>query len=1187
MFSRYLFIGLGGSGGKTLRFLKRDLLKMMEDKGIDDPRIPDAWQFLNIDTPTNADGSELNHIIPQLDAHEYEGLIGAGLTLNDVQQVIDSNPVFAPELEGWRVNPQGITVGLSKGAGQFRAVGRTVAMYSAATIKNDIENRLQRLNGDVNTPLQELEFQMTGTNSGGTPPLHVFIISSLAGGSGAGLLMEVCDIIRALDDSLGEETFAVLYTPEVFESLASGSIGGVQPNALAAVSEVLNGYWYGGNPGVESSNLVPKITDSVLEFAGLSETLHKSGPAYPFLIGRVNKKGIDHGTPERLFEMVGRSIVSMMTDKSVYSDFIAHTIGNWHQSAVLRAGTHTTSDLLVNDGPLEEQGLPVFSSLGYSRLSVGTDLLKEYSTQRILKLLLEHLSQYHYMSPEANSLQQQLKNNDPDVIAKEIAKHHKPAFLRNAGLSELTAEENQVQDALDPKGGDEKQSGAEIVRDYKENVRRQIYSSFDKKTEGGSWADLITDTIRFQQDLMLEKYKLAVDSEMISWARTIHFSILNSIEHTIARCGLQASAEVCRLVSHELEKELFEELTREAQTAQQAADHFEDNVSELYGMGKIGKDNQILENCVDDALRDSVHRTEVILAESARALCKEVSKRVIKPLQRQLEEAQEIALAELSEITSYIGWNDNPPTGSVLPNTGEYTLINPSDFPKIFKRLLSDSIGTRIEDRQKKALRSAVIAGDYLHSPGNSFSEKLAESEEQIPEQLQERSNNEDLEHLFSVAVVNDGWWPSLDQVSIRPQQDIIVKVRMSLEDLRDRVHHWLDREGSAFGEYLDTGLRYYLANRDGFNPNPISESELAKRRTRFNSQFDAAIKSAAPLVDVGGAIFGTVHAGAVDGADATQLAFSEIPLGNHDLTDVIESKLKAIGKDKTGKVLVSDESIKHIDITTKLDAPMSPLVFDSLFKPIADKRTKAQTGGVNALHEFWANRRARPLRRYIPVPQSTLKAMIRGWFTCRILGLVSPPSSDLKEAAKIVHWETNKAIKFPSPLLNFKPQKPDIFSAILESVSLAFTQANLKQSTIPLAPYISLRNYGKSSGTTGPEVWSYAELHPRLNDWIDTGKLPDAIGPQPKSFTELKKQDSDSKDPVDARIQQLREYIENREIFFSSEYDKYVFRTKSEPVLLSKPPYWVGLVELIIEALEDIRIAIPDEVSSKLGDDW
>ena len=48
MFSRYLFIGLGGSGGKTLRFLKRDLLQMMQEKGIDEPRIPDAWQFLTL-----------------------------------------------------------------------------------------------------------------------------------------------------------------------------------------------------------------------------------------------------------------------------------------------------------------------------------------------------------------------------------------------------------------------------------------------------------------------------------------------------------------------------------------------------------------------------------------------------------------------------------------------------------------------------------------------------------------------------------------------------------------------------------------------------------------------------------------------------------------------------------------------------------------------------------------------------------------------------------------------------------------------------------------------------------------------------------------------------------------------------------------------------------------------------------
>ena len=30
MYSKYLFVGLGGSGGKTLRFLKREILRWMD-----------------------------------------------------------------------------------------------------------------------------------------------------------------------------------------------------------------------------------------------------------------------------------------------------------------------------------------------------------------------------------------------------------------------------------------------------------------------------------------------------------------------------------------------------------------------------------------------------------------------------------------------------------------------------------------------------------------------------------------------------------------------------------------------------------------------------------------------------------------------------------------------------------------------------------------------------------------------------------------------------------------------------------------------------------------------------------------------------------------------------------------------------------------------------------------------------
>ena len=48
----------------------------------------------------------------------------------------------------------------------------------------------------------------------------MIVISSLAGGTGAGLIMNVCDIIRETGDCQG--VFSFLYTPEVF-----GAMGGV------------------------------------------------------------------------------------------------------------------------------------------------------------------------------------------------------------------------------------------------------------------------------------------------------------------------------------------------------------------------------------------------------------------------------------------------------------------------------------------------------------------------------------------------------------------------------------------------------------------------------------------------------------------------------------------------------------------------------------------------------------------------------------------------------------------------------------------------------------------------------------------------------------------------------------------------------------------------------------------------
>ena len=316
---------------------------------------------------------------------------------------------------GWRVNPAAVDVSISHGAGQFRAVGRSVAMYNASKIHREIDERLSKLNKYDIAQLHEIEEAITGVSPDGAekPGLHVFVISSLAGGSGAGMLLEVCDIIRAINPAIGQELFGILYTPEVFESLGPGVTGGVQANALAAISEILNGYWYGGDNNImNDASSVPPISDAVLESVGLSNSIVNSGPAYPFLIGRVNQQGIDHGRPERLFEIVAKSLSSMLTSPAAYSKFVAYVIGNWQQYKDDRHSA-TESDVLVNRGRKEEQGHPVFSSFGYARLSVGLDYFKEYTIQRILKANYAHLTRYHYESPEAKVIAKDKDEKNP------------------------------------------------------------------------------------------------------------------------------------------------------------------------------------------------------------------------------------------------------------------------------------------------------------------------------------------------------------------------------------------------------------------------------------------------------------------------------------------------------------------------------------------------------------------------------------------------------------------------------------------------------------------------------------------------------------------------------------------------------------------------------------------------------
>ena len=187
MFRPFMFIGLGGSGGKTLRFVKRELQNWLEDNA-PDQAFPDAWKFLHIDSPTIQDGEELTPFVDMLDQDEYLGLVGKDVNFTAIARGLDAIPDMQHELIGWRIDPASMEVPIGIGAGQYRAVGRTIAMLHAQRIRQN----LRKCYDDINQPrakrgLEELYTKVVGGPLGENSDPIVIVVSSLAGGTGAGL----------------------------------------------------------------------------------------------------------------------------------------------------------------------------------------------------------------------------------------------------------------------------------------------------------------------------------------------------------------------------------------------------------------------------------------------------------------------------------------------------------------------------------------------------------------------------------------------------------------------------------------------------------------------------------------------------------------------------------------------------------------------------------------------------------------------------------------------------------------------------------------------------------------------------------------------------------------------------------------------------------------------------------------
>ncbi len=219
VFRPTVVIGLGGTGYGAVLKLKKHFADAYNGN------VPPIIRFLTFDTTENVEHSERTHggelVTLQPGTEQFVLQVGnpAGL-LGGVNEQVD---------EWW---PRNIPISaIVAGAGQVRARGRLALFARIDQVFSNIERAIHDVNL-IKTGKQAYDEHFQVSTRGG---VEVYIVSSLAGGTGSGMFLDVSFIARRFLDATSNLT-GVLVLPRIFTGRAGVHL--VKPNAFGALKEL-------------------------------------------------------------------------------------------------------------------------------------------------------------------------------------------------------------------------------------------------------------------------------------------------------------------------------------------------------------------------------------------------------------------------------------------------------------------------------------------------------------------------------------------------------------------------------------------------------------------------------------------------------------------------------------------------------------------------------------------------------------------------------------------------------------------------------------------------------------------------------------------------------------------------------------------------------------------------------------
>lgn len=1033
MLRKFLILGLGGSGGKTIRYIKQALEEWFRQVGWQGG-MPDGWQFLHIDTPAAQDSPVIPGRPELLKPEEYLSLYQPGIEFDTIVTILKDRNY---DLRGWEVDPALMHIPIDLGAGQYRAVGRMLGLYQIG----EIRDRIRRKGAALMTPgaaaqLGELTETIEGRLTGGEDPTPiVMVISSLAGGTGAGIIVDVCDVLRSGGERWMDDSVGILYSADVFSELSQAASEGVQPNSAAAFSEILHGYYGGGG----------------FTAPGGGPVQQRSGPAFPYLVGQSNTKGVQFGDQLEVYRVMGRCLAAVMSDPSIQDNFTSYLMANWASSAGKFRETDEGIGLLAE--PPSYNG--AFQALGFAEVELGGQRLEMYAERRITRDAVEWALEGHRtLIDDRPDLEPLSEEERIELLADESFTR----FLNTCAINERGRETNQILEALELSA---RQLDADLT-----SIRERIWSTcrdfLGEKAKSQEWIETIVEEVEGLRNGILEDWEIKLRHSIAEWTRESETRIVEQAGSFIAEKGIPVTVALLRKAESEM-KDVGQELLEESYEEEQLCHHLVSDVeSILPAGGTLRADNPDIRRAIARALDTGVVRRyqsklrllTADLVEDFRedllARLRDALVQTREALHNDIEDADRLIGSSVSEWPRHSPPSDQSVPESLIPGQNVKTLLDSQDFRALFKDLTARSLGEGVNTERgaQRRVREQALLGQSDQPPPRCWIEQT------------------------------DHWHPS-DSLTLGddPKNPASFRIAMGRDDILARASEWLHREGSEWDDFLSQGLRSYLSDSP-----KVGVAERARRERRFRRQLEAAFEAAEPLASVDQTLMAIIH-------PATDLKVrpvpGEVPVAGLPVEGQIAEFLTARFEgdpEKAMSHLTQSEHLTKIPIYSSLSSAFHPIVFDSLMRPIAENFNRAET--LSTVPDFWKWRRARTLNLVAPIPAATLLAMLRGWFTANLLGALEIGSRTTR-----LH-SPEGVLEFPRLLRGGSVRSHEALAELVEGLAIAVPMAaTSKKFEEYLGAYKLLVEWGREPGTVSSSLTRYQVPSRVLHKWLETGE--------------------------------------------------------------------------------------------------